>query len=140
MSFSEVVAPLFGRLAIVWYLVTDTWSYATDWHNTMLLMTDKHIPIPPLLFALALLLVAMCALALVLGYQTRHAAMALFAFVLLIAVLIHNFWQIRDADLRMAAEGLFARDVLMMGALLLIVGLGAGRFAVDNAGKGKKKG
>jgi uncharacterized membrane protein YphA (DoxX/SURF4 family) len=41
--------------------------------------------------------------------------------------------------LRAAARQLFARDILLMGALLLVVGQGPGRFAIDNAGKGGRK-
>jgi uncharacterized membrane protein YphA (DoxX/SURF4 family) len=42
-----------------------------------------------------------------------------------------------QGDARMEAFGYFSRDVLLMGALLLLVGMGAGRFAADNSGKKK---
>jgi putative oxidoreductase len=139
MSFAERIAPLLGRLAIAWYLVTRALDYAGNWHGTMTLMVEHRIPVPQLLLLLALLLVFLGVASLVLGFHIQHGAMALFAFMLLVALFIHNFWTIADPALRAAARQLFARDILLMGALLLVVGQGPGRFAIDNAGKGGRK-
>jgi uncharacterized membrane protein YphA (DoxX/SURF4 family) len=80
--------------------------------------------------------VALAAIALIIGYQTRYFAMALFAAILALAILLHNYWDMHG-DARAEAFDLFSRDMLLMGALLLLVGMGAGRFAADNSGKKK---
>jgi len=136
MSFSEVIAPLLGRIAIGWYLITQAWGYAKDWSGTMDMLQAHHIAAPPVLFGLFLAIVALASLALILGYQTRYFAMALFAVMLAIAILLHAYWKLQG-DARAEAFDLFSRDVLLMGALLLMVGMGAGRFAADNSGKKK---
>jgi putative oxidoreductase len=136
MSFSEVIAPLLGRIAIGWYLITQTWGYAADWNGTIDLLQARHVAAPPVLFGLFLALVALTAIALIIGYQARYAAVVLFAVILAIAILLHNYWDMHG-DARDVAFDMFSRDVLLMGALLLVVGMGAGRFAADNTGKKK---
>lgn len=136
MSFSEVIAPLLGRIAIGWYLITQAWGYAQDWPGTMALLEAHHIVAPPVLFGLFLAIVVLASLAILIGYQTRYFAMALFAVMLAIAILLHNYWDL-IGDAREEAYDMFSRDMLLMGALLLLVGLGAGRFAADNSGKGR---
>lgn len=136
MSFSEVIAPLLGRIAIGWYLITQTWIYVQDWAGTMDMLKAHNIAAPPVLFGLFLAVVALASAALVIGYQTRYFAMALFAAILALAVLIHNYWDMHG-DARAEAFDLFSRDMLLMGALLLMVGMGPGRFAADNSGKKK---
>ncbi len=79
MSFSEVIAPLLGRIAIGWYLITQAWGYAVDWNATVDMLEARHIAAPPVLFGLFLAVVALTAIALIIGYQTRYAAMVLFA-------------------------------------------------------------
>ncbi len=136
MSFSEVIAPLLGRIAIGWYLITQAWAYAQNWNATVDMLQARHIAAPPVLFGLFLAVVALAAIALVIGYSTRYAAMALFAVMLTIAIVLHNFWTMQG-DARVEAFDMFSRDVLLMGGLLLMVGMGAGRFAADNSGKKK---
>jgi putative oxidoreductase len=136
MSFSEVIAPLLGRIAIGWYLITQAWAYAQDWAGTIDLLKAHHIAAPPVLFGLFLAVVALAAVGLIIGYQTRYVAVILFAVILAIAILLHNYWDMQG-DARMQAFDMFSRDVLLMGALLLMVGMGAGRFAADNSGKKK---
>ena len=58
------------------------------------------------------------------------------AAILALAILLHNYWDMHG-DARADAFDLFSRDMLLMGALLLLVGMGAGRFAADNSGKKK---
>jgi putative oxidoreductase len=136
MSFSEVIAPLLGRIAIGWYLLTQAWAYVQDWAGTMDMLKAHNIAAPPVLFGLFLAIVALASLALIIGYHTRYSAMALFAMMLAIALLLHNYWTMQG-DARFEAFDYFSRDVLLMGALLLLVGMGAGRFAADNSGKKK---
>ncbi len=139
MSFSEVIAPLLGRLAIGWYLLSQAWAYTLDWDATVGTLHARHIVAPSVLFGLVLFVTALAAVALIVGWHTKHAAMALFAVMLAIAILLHNFWDLHQVDTRAETFDLFSRDVLLMGGLLLLVGMGAGRFAADNAGKKKAK-
>ena len=60
------------------------------------------------------------------------ARILLFGFTIAVSVLMHNFWQIHDPIGRDADYQLFARNIAIGGALLLLVGMGPGPFALDN--------
>ena len=85
--------------------------------------------------ALALLVMFLGSLALILGYQTRYGAMLLFAYVVITTVAMHDFWMMHAGPGQQAEYDLFARNIAIAGGLLLLVGMGSGRFALDNGGK-----
>jgi putative oxidoreductase len=104
-------------------------------------MAAKHVPIPPLVLLVVLLLIAMGSISLLFGYHTRHAALMLFGMTMVAAVTMHDFWHFPEGHERADQFGMFVRDFAISGGLLLMVGLGPGPFAVDNRGKagGKKR-
>ena len=143
MSFSETISPFFGRCAFVWFYLTSAMDIAGGWRGLAQELAAKHVPLPPLLLLLALILIVMGSIALLLGYHTRHAAMMLFRMTMIAAVTMHDYWHYTQAAARAHEFGIFARDFAICGGLLLLVGLGPGPFAVDNRAKngggGKKR-
>jgi putative oxidoreductase len=138
MSFSELVAPFLGRVMLAWYFLGQAWMTANNWHETLAVMGDKHIAAAPIVLVLALAVMVLGGLALLFGFHTRHGAMLLFAFTIAAAVTMHDYWHLDAAtmhDAHMAAYELFVREIAIAGALLFIVGIGPGRFAIDNRGK-----
>jgi len=135
VSFPEFMSPLIGRLALAWYFLSEAISYASNWDATVSLMALKHIPAPPALLALALLVMFLGGISLALGYHARYGAIILFGFVVTATVLMHDFWTIsKAADQAADYEG-FAANVAIAGGLLVIVGVGPGGLAIDNTGK-----
>jgi hypothetical protein len=51
---------------------------------------------------------------------------------------MHDYWHIGDAAARTADYEIFARNVAIAGALLFVVGMGAGPFAFDNKGQKRR--
>ena len=139
MSFAERISPLIGRLVLAWFFLSAVWERSSAWETTIELMAMQHVPAPPPLLALALLVMVAGALSLVLGYHTRHGAMLLFGFTIVVTLLMHDFWRIHDAVERAADYRAFASNLAIAGGLLFLVGMGPGPFAFDNR-VGKKKG
>ena len=53
---------------------------------------------------------------------------------------MHDYWKISDAPTRAADYEIFSRNIAIAGALLIMVGMGAGPFSLDNTlGAPKKK-
>jgi putative oxidoreductase len=87
--------------------------------------------IQPLL-ALAIVVEIGAGIGLVIGFRTRLLALVLFAFTLIVSFQLHDFWMIAEADVARAEAQLFAKNMAIAGGLLLLVGLGPGRWSYDD--------
>jgi putative oxidoreductase len=142
MSFAETISPFFGRCAFVWFYLTSAMDITGNWQTITADLAAKHVPLPPLVLLVALLLIAMGSISLLFGYHTRHAAILLFGMTMIAAVTMHDFWHFPEAAGRAQQFAIFARDFAICGGLLLLVGLGPGPLAIDNrpkSGGGKKR-
>jgi putative oxidoreductase len=97
----------------------------------------KHVPAAPLLLVIALTVMILGSVSIALGYHTRHGALLLFGFTVIVSVTMHDYWKLNEAADRLADSEIFLRNIAIAGGLLLLMGLGAGPFAVDNAGAKK---
>lgn len=138
MSFSELISPLVGRLVLAWFFLTSSFAYGAQWHATIMLMALKDLPSPALLLFGAILLMIVGGVSLVFGFYARAGALMLFAFTVCVSVLMHDYWKISDAASRAADYDIFARNMAIAGGLLLIVGMGAGPFSIDNRMGGER--
>ncbi len=139
MSFSELVSPLIGRFVLAWFFISQAVAYASTWDATIQLLALRHVPAPPAMLALAIMVIGLGSISLALGYHTRYGAMLLFGFTIAASLVMHDYWNISKAIDRMADYDLFARDIAIAGALLMIVGIGPGGFAIDNQVGGPKR-
>jgi putative oxidoreductase len=139
MSFSETISPLVGRWMLAWFFLSTAYEKAHDWDSTLTLMNMSNIPFAPPLLAVALLVMVMGGMSLLIGFQTRHGAMLLFAFTAVTTVLMNAYWTFSDAVQRGQQYEIFARNIAIAGGLLLLVGMGPGKFAIDNRGQGKRR-
>jgi putative oxidoreductase len=132
MSFGESIAPLLGRLVLAWFFMDQAFRTARDWDNTTLLLAMKDVPAPPLVMVLGLIAAVLGSISLLFGYRTRIGALALFALTIAAAITMHDYWHIKASLARDADFDIFARDVAIAGGLLMLIGQGSGRFAMDN--------
>lgn len=139
MSISELLSPLVGRVAFGWFFLSQVAVYGGNWEGTVTLMSFRGIPGAPFILAVVLLLLVMGSLSLILGFHARYGALMLFTVTILAAVMMHDYWRLTDPMARAADFELFACYAAIAGGLLMLVGLGPGPFAVDNAGSGSKK-
>lgn len=136
MSFSETISPFIGRCAFVWFYLSTAADILADWRGMAAILAAKHVPLPPLVLLIALLVILMGTVALFFGYHTRHGAVMLFGLTLVAAFALHDYWHYADSVSRAAHFQIFIRDIAICGGLLLMVGMGPGPFAIDNRGKG----
>lgn len=67
------------------------------------------------------------------GYKTRSAALVLAAFTVLTIVFAHNWWVMEGLP-RVINQIQANKNLAIIGALLMIASMGAGRYSVDNRG------
>ncbi len=133
MSFGESIAPFFGRLVLAWFFLTQAYHYALDWNNTTVLLSMKQVPAAPALLLVTLIGLVMGSLSLLIGFRTRIGALVLFAITVLASVTLHDYWHLQAVVARDADFDLFARDIAIAGGLLLLIGMGSGRFGFDSS-------
>jgi putative oxidoreductase len=143
MSFSETISPFLGRCMFSWFFGAGAFNIVNNWAQLSHELADKHVPLPPLVLVIALVLMFLGVISLLFGYQTRHGAVLLFGLTIVATVILHDYWHISDPAARLADFEIFSRDVAICGGLLVIVGMGCGPFGLDNrpppGAKGKRR-
>jgi putative oxidoreductase len=69
------------------------------------------------------------------GYQTRWTAIVLIGFVVLTLLFAHNFWTM-EGPARAANQANFYKNLVIIGALLLLIIHGPGRYSMDGRMRG----
>ena len=65
------------------------------------------------------------------GYQTRWAAIVLIVFVVLTLVFVHNFW-IMEGPARAANQAHFYKNLAIIAALMFLINAGPGTCSLDH--------
>jgi putative oxidoreductase len=68
---------------------------------------------------------------LIIGYQTRAAALALAVFTIVATLKVHAYWRL-PADAQLDRSRIFTANLAIVGGLLLLVAVGGGDFAMDH--------
>ena len=77
-------------------------------------------------------------LTLLIGLHTRLVALLLAAFVILVSVTLHAFWQVTNGGHEQFVQMImFLKNMTTFAGLLAFIGFGSGPLAIDNFyGKG----
>ncbi|MBX9828092.1 MAG: DoxX family protein [Xanthobacteraceae bacterium] len=89
--------------------------------------------VPGALLPLAIATELGCGALILIGWQTKLAALALSGFCLLAAAIFHTKFSDTNQVLH------FAKDVALAGAFLFVAGRGAGRFSLDAVLAGRRE-
>ena len=71
---------------MVWFYMSAAMNILNDWHHIADTMAAKHVPLPPLVLLVTLLLILMGSISLLFGYHARHGAVLLFGLTCVAAV------------------------------------------------------
>ena len=100
MSFSETISPLLGRWALSWFFGNAAMDILYHWSSIVAQLGAKHLPLPPLLLIVALLMIVMGVVSLLFGYHTRYGAVILFGLTIAAAFAMHDFWHFANTASR----------------------------------------
>ena len=93
-------------------------------------ITSAHVPFPEVAASIAILVEVGLASLLLIGYQTRWVALAMFLYVVVLPFVFHAYWSVPPA--RLTVEKLqFFKDLAIAGGLLAIATWGPGGWSVD---------
>lgn len=115
-------AVLLGRLLMAALFLHEAWAKLTQFGPSMAYM--ERFGVPGLLLPAAIALELCGGLMLVIGWGSRHAALALAGFCIAAALLFHNAFSDGNQLLH------FEKDLAIAGGLLVLFASGPGRFSL----------
>ncbi|HEY2528224.1 MAG TPA: DoxX family protein [Xanthobacteraceae bacterium] len=117
--------PFIGRVLIGVPFVMSGLGKLTAYSTTVAMIAAAGLPVPPLAFAVAVVVELGGGLLLVLGYHARSVALALAVFCFATAISFHNNFADQDQMIH------FLKDVMIAGGLLQIAAFGAGAISIE---------
>lgn len=119
---------LVARVMAGWIFLSSGWGKVMNWSGFADRLITQAVPAP--LAYTAPILEFLGGLALVLGFASRYAALALFVFTIAATWTSHRYW-IFPAEQRQTQSTQFWKNIAIMGGLLALFVSGPGRFSLD---------
>lgn len=98
---------------------------------TIAYAAQQGVPFATILVPFSGLLAIAGGLSVLLGWHARVGAWLLVAFLVPVTLAMHAFWTIPDPMMRMMQQGMFMKNLAMLGGALLIAYFGAGPVSLD---------
>jgi putative oxidoreductase len=123
---------LIGRVLLVAMFIKAGFDKFFSLGGTTAYIASAGLPLPGVLAILTAIAEVALGIAILVGFQTRLASLALAAFVLITIPFFHAYWTM-TGDARMINQLMAMKNVSLAGAFLILAGSGAGRFSADRA-------
>lgn len=124
------VVPLLGRILLSAVFILSGISKITSFSMEEGYVVSRHLPLPAVALVIALIIEILGGLAILTGCFTRFASWILFLYMIPTTFLFHNFWTMGGMD-RYDNTMHFEKNLAIMGGLLILATLGAGRYSID---------
>lgn len=121
---------LIGRILLALIFITSGFGKITGFEGTVGYIASKGVPMASLAAVIAIVVELGGGLAVVFGFMTRWAALALAVFSIAAGVLFHAFWAV-PADQVMNMTIHFWKNVSIAGGFLVLAAYGAGAISID---------
>ena len=132
-NFIRQYGPLAARILLAQLFIVSGIGKIGGFAGTAAFMAGAGLPMAYVLLILTIVLELGGGVLLVLGWQARWVAAALFGFTFLAAVIFHPFWN-SDAASVFGQMNNFMKNLAIMGGLLYVVAYGAGPFSLGSDG------
>jgi putative oxidoreductase len=121
---------LIGRILLALVFVPAGFGKIAGFAGAVGYATSAGLPLPAVGVAIALVIELFGGLALLIGFRTRYAALALAVFTLVASFFFHAFWAM-PAEQQMMQQLMFFKNIGITGGLLAFAAFGAGAFSLD---------
>ena len=122
---------LVGRVLMGWIFVESGWRKLMGMDAFIASLANRGVPYATVMGWIGAPLEFLGGLALVLGCATRCAALAVIIFTIVATLIGHRYWEIADAAARRMQQSHFAKNITIIGGLVLLFVTAGGRFSVD---------
>lgn len=134
MKLEHPIIPLAGRLMITYIFATSGIGKVFSWSDNVKYMSTRHLPMIPVLLAIAAIVELGGSICLITGYQARIAAFVMFLYTTAVTVIFHNYWA-ATGMLAGMQETHFRKNLAIMGGLLILAYSGPGKWALGEANR-----
>ena len=131
----QIPLSLIGRALLALLFIPAGFSKIGGFAGTAGYIASKGVPLPELAAAAAVGVELGLGLLLLIGWQTRWAALGIALFTVVITFIFHNFWAV-PAEQVMAQQQSFFKNIAVVGGLLTVAAWGAGAWSVDGNRRG----
>ncbi len=121
---------LLSRLLLATLFLPAGIGKITGFAGTVGYIASVGLPMPTVAAAVAMAVEVLGGLALIVGFGTRWAALALALFTLGASFFFHNYWAM-PAEQQMMQQLMFMKNIGVTGGLLALAAFGAGAFSLD---------
>ena len=121
---------LIGRVLLAVLFIPAGFGKLTGFAGTVGYIASKGVPLPELAAAAAVGVELGLGMLLLIGWQTRWAALGMALFTLVITFIFHKFWGI-PAEQVMQQQQSFFKNIAVVGGLLTVAAWGAGSWSFD---------
>ena len=122
--------PLAGRLLLALLFVISGFGKLTGFDGTVGYIASAGMPLPQLAAVGAIVVELAGGILLVVGWQARWAATAIFLFLIPTTLIFHPFWAVTAGKQMETIQ--FMKNLCIMGGMLYVMAFGAGPFSLDN--------
>lgn len=131
------VLALGGRALISVLFISAGINKVMNWSGTVMFMDMQGMIMIPFFLCAAIVIEIGCGLCLLVGFQTRVAALALFLFLVPVTFIFHGFWNYPPDKQGLQIIMLF-KNLAIMGGLLMLAAMGPGPLSFDLRQKAKQ--
>lgn len=126
---SRFLFPL-GRLLFAFIFIIAAPRHFT--HEGIQHAADLGVPAASVLVPLSGILAILGAFSVALGFKTDRGAWLLVLFLVPVTFMMHAFWKLSDPGQIRVQQAMFAKNLSMLGAAILIAKFGPGPVSFDN--------
>ena len=132
MNFLEDVCLLAGRLLMGAYFILPGVQKIIGFDKMTNYMEAHGVPMVSVFLPLTILLQISAGAAIVVGYRGKVAAFILAGLTFIISIYMHDFWSMVKGIEQAHELQNFIKNIAIMSGLLIVAGLGTGKFSLDN--------
>jgi putative oxidoreductase len=122
---------LAARLFLAILFLIFGWRKVRDYSGTVRQMVQDGLPMPALATAIAIFMELPVTLAVAAGAFTRLSAVLLAFYTLSASLVEHRYWTATRGE-RVASMENFYKNLSIIGGLLLLYVVGAGKYSIDS--------
>jgi putative oxidoreductase len=126
----EQYGPFVGRILIAYIFVMSGIGKIGGFAGTAGYMASKGMPFADVLLVGAIAVELVGGIMLIVGWQTRWAALAIFLFLIPTTLIFHAYWAADATQVQMQTIQ-FNKNLAIMGGMLYLVVFGAGPLSLD---------